>query len=128
MARTGWLVEKRVADVWVDDGLVNRPNENFERGNLSTMVKVPLANGKLGYMTFTNKSIEQPLPFSWLFTDKDFVDKINDYVINNDELRITDHFDKEYKGMFTECKPIEITGQYPSKFDMMAVFEIMPDL
>ena len=129
MGRTKWTTEKRVAGSWVEevDG-VYAPNEAFERSNKSTLTVTRLANGKNAYMTFSTKATHQMLPFSWIFVDESFFTQIDDYVTNNDILRITDHLGRVYVGMFIDIKPMEVVGQNPTKFNIMANFEIMPDL
>ena len=128
MARSGWLVEIRASgNTWESDGVIYRPNEAFERANKSSMLRIQLADGSYGYATYKNKYNLAPLPMTWYAVDYTFVQKIDTYVQNGEDLRITDHLGNTNTGRFTDVNSKEAVGMEDT-FDAMAVFEIIPTL
>lgn len=127
MSRNTWQIERKIAGIWTDEGqTIYRPNEELPREIMTTMTKMPLADGSNAYTTFTTKYIQQPLNLSWMEVDWDYVTQINNYVINGYDIKITDHLGNSYPGRFTSSSPVELLKE--DAFDLFVIFEVIPSL
>ena len=127
MARNTWTIYKKVASVWTDDGTIYRPNANTVISRSSTLVKTALADGSFGYVSLETKSNSEPVKFVWAYLDKVYKDKIEAYVTNLNDLKITDHNSTIYYGRFINIESTWLMGEV-DKYDISATFEIIPGL
>ena len=127
--RSSWQVYKMVHDAvpdWKPDGTIYRPNDIFVINKVSTQSKAQRADGQNSYTTPTTKYIDENLTFVWYYDDATMRNKIDSYIEDHQEVKIVDHNSVEYKGRFISISPIWLVGYSLNKYDVQAVFEIMP--
>jgi len=125
MGRNTWSVEK-LNGTWANDGTIYRPNENVGLNLNATQSKVKLANGDVAYITAETKYNQEPIVFRWLdLAESDsMIDKVRNYVINQDYLRITDHNSDTYTGRFIYIQRVWLSG-VEDTYDIEVGFERM---
>ena len=129
MARSTWQVYKMVHDAvpdWKPDGTIYRPNDIFVISKVSTQTKTQRADGQNSYTVPATKYIDNNLTFVWYFDDDTMRSKIETYIEDHQEIKIVAHNDVEYKGRFISITPNWLVGYELNKYDIQAVFEIMP--
>jgi len=125
MARTNWNISKKVSGSWTSDGTIYAPNVDFLDIKTSTQKKIPLANGSFGYVTPSTKYIKDPLTFVWLYVDDTFVSKIEGYIENATDLKITNGITGTiYYGRFIRGERKTSVG-IENYYDLKADFELM---
>jgi len=126
---TGWNIYVWNSDTlsWDLDGTLDRPNHDFSEGEtVSTQQRVILENGSDAYMTPDTKYIRQPLQMSWDYKSQTLRDQILGYIEADSYLKIETHVAGiEYIGQFTDVQPLWLVGQYPNKWGLSAIFEVM---
>ena len=128
MSRTTWQIEKKSGGSWISDGTIYAPNADFPYSEISTQKKIQLADGDIGYITPSTKYNKSPLVFIWYNIDNTFANKIEDYVENATDLKITDGMSgKVYYGRFINIERKEIVG-IETYYDLRAEFEQMDGL
>ena len=122
--RGTWAVEKLVSGSYVSDSTIYRPNENFSLAVSSNQAKMKLADGSWAYVSPETKYSSEPFTFRWLeiLETDTFETKIEDYVKNQNFLRITDHLSNTYTGTFIISRRVWIVGTVDT-FDIEAVFD-----
>lgn len=126
MPRGTWSIDKWNGSSWVSDGTIYRPNQNLDIPVLSTQRKYQLADGTNTFVLPENVYTKEPLTFFWLeiaYTDS-FKSKIDNYIVNGDYLRITNHLSETYTGRFIYIKPVWLIGTTDT-YDYEASFERM---
>jgi len=127
MARTTWTVENWNGSGYDADGTIYTPNESQSDDLTSTQTKLGLANGSQTFMLPATKYNKEALRFVWLEipeSDIAFKNKISNYVINANYLRITDPLSNTYIGRFVYIRRIWILG-VDNTWDIEAGFERM---
>ena len=127
MARTNWTIQKLVGASYQADGNLYAPNESMSDDLVSTQSKTGLADGSNTYMLPSTKYNKEALKFVWLevpLSDVAFKNKISNYVMNADYLKITDSLANTYIGRFTYVRRIWILG-VADTWDLEAGFERM---
>jgi len=128
MARGTWVIARKIAGVWTDEGqTIYRPNANMPLEKMSTQVKTQLASGGYGYIAPETLYNASALKLSWGYLPKTYKDQIDTYVQNLYDIRITDHNSTIYYGRFTKVVATWLVGE-EDKYDVVADFEIMPEL
>lgn len=128
MSRTQWITYIKEGEEWVEDSYIYAPNESLSSPILSTQTKIQLQDGDNAFMTPSIKSNKEPLEFIWLRVDDTYRTKIENYVINQTDLKIIDSKSREYIGRFISVEPIWLVSIDENENDLRAVFEIMPNL
>lgn len=126
MSRGTWAVEKEVAAVWTSDGTIYRPNESMTFDYVSTQTKISLADGSRAFMIPETRYNKEPLKFTWLEipnTDS-LKNKIQNYIINADYLRITTHLGDQLTGRFVTMSRVWLTN-VTDTYDIACTFELM---
>jgi hypothetical protein len=123
-----WAVEKKSGVSWVSDGTIARPQANLNKRTQSTQVRVQLADGSYGFIAPETTYNKETMNFFWKSNDGTEKDKVEAYVENQDDVRITDHLSNVYKGRFVSVDAIWLVGYDPDAYDVTAIFELMPDL
>lgn len=126
MSRSTWTVEKWVSSAWVSDGSIYRPNENLSYDLTSNQTKVKLADGSNAFILPETAYNKEPMTFTWIeIPNTDGLKtKINNYVINQDYLKITDHLFEDLIGRFITIRAVLISG-VENTYDIEAIFERM---
>jgi hypothetical protein len=127
MSRNTWLLAKRVGLIWEDEDPIYRPNANLKLSRQATLTKTALANGSFGYVSPEVKSNHESLKITWFYLPKADHDRIEDYVSDGDDLRITDHNNDIYYGRFITIDTDWLAGE-EDRCDIVAAFEIIPSL
>ena len=128
MGRSNWNIQKKSGGSWVDDGTIYAPNADFLDIETSTQKKVALADGDYGYVTPSTLYNEEPLTFFWVNIDSTFTAKIEGYVENATDLKITNGITGSiYYGRFIRREKKTSVG-IPDYYDLKADFEIMNGL
>jgi hypothetical protein len=104
-----------------EDGLP-RPQQDVTIGRVSNMQVIPLADGTMGFYTPETASSKPDLQFSWFVRDETFSDRIQNYIDNNDYIKIVTHTGKIYLGRFASVSPVWLVGREPDEFEVTAVF------
>lgn len=127
MGRNTWNMEKWNGATFVSETAMYRPNENISIDRTSTQVKTRLADGSNGFFIPETKYIKEPITMQFLgiASSDSFRTRLENYVQNNDYLRITDHLGSTYTGSFVSVKRVWLTGISPDEVDLEAVFEVM---
>lgn len=108
------------------DGTVPRSNEDLDLSLVSNQQKVILADGTPAFMTPETKAIKQPINLIWYLQDETFLNIIQNYMINNDYLKIVTHIvDITFIGRFISCNGKWLTAQNGDVFEIIASFERM---
>lgn len=110
------------------DGTIPRPNTDLTIELISNQQKVQLDDGSYAYMTPEIKYSKQPIQLTWYMQDQDFKDQIEDYIVNDDYLKIVTHISGDLYtliGRFTDWRPTWLVGQEPDRWDIEATFEVM---
>ena len=127
MSRGTWTLSKKVAGTWTSDGTIYRPNANTVLSRNSTLIQTALADGSFGFVTLETKSNADPIKFVWAYLEKVYKDKIEAYVTNLNDIKITDHNSTIYYGRFTNIEATWLMGEV-DKYDISATFVIIPGL
>lgn len=129
MGRHYWNVQKKVGGVWTADGQIARPNDNTRIPTVSTQTKVQLADGDNAFVTPNTKYRRDPINWIW-YADKDgtIKTKIEGYIENRNDVKITDDLGNDFIGRFISIEPVRRVGTADEKYDIVAVFERMPSL
>ncbi len=126
MARSTWTIEEWNGSSWVSDGTIYRPNQNADITVTSNQKKMPLADGSNAYVLPEILYSKEPITFFYLEipeTDT-FRSKLENYVINQDYVRITTHLGETYTGRFLYAKRVWLTGTTDT-YDLEVSFERM---
>lgn len=126
MSRGTWTINRwSSGDVWVDDGTMYRPNSSLIDNKDSTRTTIILADGSKAFYTPETTYNESSLTFEWKFLEIDdsMIEKILDYIDDEERIKITTHNGENYIGYFTNYKKTELVGHNPSYVDFTAIFE-----
>jgi len=126
MSRGTWAVQIwSSGDVWVSDGTIYRPNAPLTDNTDSTRVTVVLADGSKSFYTPENTSVDDSLIFEWKFLEVDdaIIEKILDYINDEERVKVTTHNGDVYIGYFVSHKKTELIGHNPSYVDFTVTFE-----
>jgi hypothetical protein len=123
MARTYWnIYYQESAGSWIADGTVPRPNDTLSYDYQSNQTTVQLADGSKAYITPETKYTRNQLTFMWYQDDGTYKTKIQNYIINNEYLKIECHTGTNFIGRFIGLKSSHLTGQ-DDVYDLEATFE-----
>jgi hypothetical protein len=130
MSRGSWNIEKKVGGSWTADSSIYPPNEALSLVKNSTQNKTQLADGSNAYITPSTKYLDDPIVFTWLYDDGTMKDKIEAYINNQNDLRITDHNSDTYVGRFVSIESSWRVGesQDNDRYDIQARFSRMPSI
>ncbi len=125
--RSNWNIFTQSGVNWIADGTIYRPNSDLSLDLISTQSRIKLSNGSNAFITPETKYTKEILTFQWyeILNSDSFKAKIENYVINQTYLKITDHLSNDYIGRFISVKRVWITGVAPDVFDLEAIFEQM---
>ena len=123
--RQSWNVEiLESGNQYNADGSIYRTNEPLEIQLQSTQSKINLADGSQAFVAPEEKFIRQILIFTWLEipeTDA-FRSKLENYVQNQDYIRITTHLGEQLTGRFISVNRVWLTGVVDT-YDLRATFD-----
>jgi len=128
MSRNVWQVYVKTAGTWVSDGSIYRPNDNFNTSKVSTQTKIPLDDGSQAFVTPSTKYLDGSIMFVWYWDDSTVKSKVNGYITNQSDIKIVDDLANDLIGRFVSIESVRIVGQSEERYDLKAVFEIMPGL
>jgi len=128
MSRGIWNIETKSGGSWVSDGTIYRPNESMSVKTTSTQKMIQLANGNYAFVTPSTLYNVEPLNFIWFFDDGTTKTKIEGYIQNHSDLKITDHNSDIYYGRFTDLDITWLRGYSDNKYDVSAIFTRIPSL
>lgn len=128
MPRGTWTCEKKVGGSWIADGTIHRPNDNFRIPKISTQSKFQLADGDNAYVTPSTKYLDQPINFVWYWDDGTVKTKIEGYINNQNDVKITDDLENVYIGRFISIDPVRVSGIDEERYDITVTMEIMPGI
>jgi len=125
MARGTWNVSKWNGTSWDAELPMYRPNENLAIERISTQNKIVLADGSKAYFIPETKYSKEPMTMQFFEIDNDdaFWGRMEDYVENNDYLKIIDHLGTETTGKFVSIKRVWLTS-VEDTYDLELVFEV----
>ena len=127
MSRNSWTVYiLQSGGSYVSDGAIYRPNDNTSIDFTSTQQKVGLADGSQAFINSEIKYVKEPISFTWLeIPESDsFRSQIENYVKNQDYLKITTHLGEVIKGRFVNVRRIWLVGTEDT-YDLNASFDII---
>jgi len=125
MSRTSWNIYiKNSANSYDADGTIYRPNEDLEEALSSTHQKIRLADGTNAFVVPETSSSKEPLTFVWrgIVTGDNLISKIEGYIDNDEELKITTHLSVDYIGRFLNIRKTHAVGQ-SDIWDVEAIFD-----
>ena len=123
MSRTYWdIYYQESGGSWVSDGTIPRANDTLTYEYLSTQMPVQLADGSRAYITPETKYLKNPLVFLWYIDDGTYKTKIENYIINNEYIKIECHTGTDFIGRFTALKTTHLVG-IEDTYDLEATFE-----
>lgn len=128
MSRGTWNIQKKVGGSWTADGTLHRPNDDFLIPKISTQNKSKSADGDNLYFTPSTKYLDEPIVFTWFADDGTVKTKVEGYIDNQNDVKITDDLGNTFIGRFINITPTRIHGLSNEEYDIQATFEIMPDL
>ena len=124
MSKSSWQIE--VVDSsgsYVSDGTIYANNQNIDEKIISTQQKIVLADASKAFVGFEHKTQLEVVDFFWAGVDSDFISKIETYIGNNDNLRITASTGTVFQGHFITYQKTWIVGTNPVEYDITASFE-----
>jgi len=127
MSRNTWTLAKRVGASWVAEEPIYRPNANLKLSRQATLTKTSMADGSFGYVTPEVKSNHESLKLTWFYLPISDHNRVEAYVSNGSDLKLTDHNSTIYYGRFTSIETDWLAGE-SDKCDIVATFEIIPSL
>ena len=128
-SRTNWTVEtKSLGGSWTNDGTIYAPNQVMVLGRTSTQATIKLADGDNAYITPSTKYTLANMTFAWMLDDGTLKLKIEGYVENNTNIRITDDNSKTYIGRFISIQANRAVGVDENEYDINAIFQQMPEI
>lgn len=125
MARGTWDVYvNESGSSWTDDFDLYIPNIDLSEEKISNQRNIILADGSKAFFTPETKYAYQNLTFSWqwIVVADGLISKIEDYITDNDRLKIVTHLSVEYIGYFTNINKMHLVGQDPDAWDIEATF------
>ena len=127
-SRGTWSIEKKTGGVWVSDGTVYRPNDDFTTRTSSTQSTATLVDGDNAYITPSTKYLEGALTFVWYEDDGTTKTKIEAYITGQNDLRITDDLSNVFTGRFLSIETTRIVGRATLRYNIRATWENMSSL
>jgi len=114
MARNTWSMSTSTnnGSTWTSDGTIYRPNEALTLSLAGTQQTLNLADGSLAYLIPETKYHKGDVTFRWLsiaYSDG-LRTKIENYVINQNYCKITDHNSNTLIGRFMSVRQVWLTG------------------
>lgn len=128
MSRGTWNCQKKVSGSWQSDGVIFRPNDTYTLSKSSTQSTVQLVDGSNAYITPSTKYLDGAITFVWFYEDGTTKTKVEDYIDNQDDVKITDDLGNNFIGRFTIIDSTRSVGISEERYDIRAVFERMPSL
>lgn len=127
MTRNTWAVEKKVSGSWVSDGTIYVPNDFYNYTLTTTMQTLDLADGEQAFVTPSIKYRKGDLALIWYYVELDLATKIEGYITDQIDLKLTDHNSNIFYGRFTYCEKQELLGQ-EDIYNVRATFKIIDSL
>ncbi len=119
---SNWTMSiKNSANNYVSDGTIQRPNEDMETQKISTTQRINMADGSTAFVTPSTKSRSEPFTMFFADTTSAFRTKIQTYIDNSDDVKITTHTSEVFTGKFTVIKRVWFSGQADT-YDVMTTF------
>jgi len=111
-------------DTYTFDWNMNRPNDNLETQEISTMQKVKGSDGSNIFMTPETKYTKEPFQMYFADTTSGFRTKIQGYIRNQTRVKIITHNSEEFIGKFINMSRVWFSGR-DNSFDLQLTFESM---
>ena len=126
MSRSYWTVYvEESAGTWLADGQIPRPNADFIYDYTSTQSSYQLADGSRAFITPETTYGKGPVSFVWYLDDDGSIKtKIENYLTNNEYLKIVTHTGTELIGRFINFKITHLLG-LDDTYDIEASFDRM---
>lgn len=128
MGRGTWDIAIKSGGSWVSDGTIYRPNSGYNLQTQSTQTKTRLANGDNVYVTPSTKYVDAPITLIWYWDDGTTKTKLETYLHNQTDIRITDDLGNIYYGRFISVVANRMVGQSDELYDITAIFERMDNI
>lgn len=124
MSKSTWVIELMDSSgTYVNDGTIYVTNQDIEEKIISTQQKIVLANASKAFVGFEHKKQFETLDLFWGDVDSSFITKIENYVANNDNVRIITSQGTVFQGHFIAYQKTWIVGTDPVEYDVIASFE-----
>ena len=119
-----WNLQSWTGSVWQDEDPLPRPNASFVATLQSTMKKIPLFDGSECRLWPQVKYNKQPLQFVWVYKDNTLKTRLENYLKNKTELKITTQTGEGYEGVFISVESEWQVGYDPQIYGLVATFEL----
>jgi hypothetical protein len=107
---------------WNSDGTIPRPHADLETIIVSTAQKVKLADGSNGFVTPEVKSSKEAISLVFLDSDSALRTKLNNYIANGDNVKITTHTGETFTGKIINIGRVWLCGVDDS-YDLKVTLE-----
>jgi hypothetical protein len=109
---------------YVFDYYMNRPNQNLETQENSTMQTVTLADGSRGFFTPETKYNKEPFQMYFANTSEELRTTLYSYLRNSYKIKIITHNSEVYIGKITNIQRVYFSGR-AEWYDLQVLFTIM---
>lgn len=121
-----WNISVWDGSSWDSDGTIPIPQLDMNEQVFSNQQKIILADGSKAFQSPEIKYSYEPLIFSWRYQDETVKNKITNYILDYDYLKVDTHISgKSFIGRFIEINPLWLVGQEPDAWHIDAIFEVM---
>lgn len=107
---------------WNSDGTIPRPNDSLETIISSNVQKLKLADGSNGFITPEVKSSKDAISLTFIDVDSTLRTKLNNYIFNGDNIRITTHTGETFTGKLVNVSRVWLCGVDDS-YDLKVTME-----
>jgi hypothetical protein len=109
---------------WQFSSYINRPNQDMNTEEMSTMQSTQLADGSQGFITPETKYLKQPFQMFFANTTSDFRTLLYGYFRNGTKIKLITHDNQEFIGKITNISRVWFSGRI-SWFDLNVQLTIM---
>jgi len=117
-------VHEESGSQWIFSEYINRPNQDMNTEEISTMQSTQLAEGSQGFITPEIKYLKQPFQMFFANTTSDFRNLLYGYLRNGTKIKLITHDNQEFIGKITNISRVWFSGR-TEWFDLQVTFTIM---
>jgi hypothetical protein len=96
---------------WQFSSYINRPNQDMNTEEVSTMQTIPLSTGENGFVTPETKYLKQPFQMFFANTTSEFRTLLYGYFRNGTKIKLITHNSEEYIGKITDISRVYFSGR-----------------